>query len=136
MHEKLQKLNLNDVMMDFDTTTLYPSAMWDENSVYPIIETGCSFKPDMKKTCLVAFNNQNFNEDGKESAILKINFYNPPDLIFQHLLIKEVEFNEVKRMRNGYIIDTLRSVDFCEIGKTGAKLSEIYEGVFIEKTLR
>ena len=31
IHEKLQKLNLNDVMMDFDATSLYPSAMWDEN---------------------------------------------------------------------------------------------------------
>ena len=35
IHEKLHKRNLNDVMMDFDTTSLYPSAMWDENSVYP-----------------------------------------------------------------------------------------------------
>ena len=35
IHKKLQKLNLNDVMMDFDATSLYPSAMWDENSVYP-----------------------------------------------------------------------------------------------------
>ena len=33
IHEKLQKPNLNDVMMDFDATSLYPSAMWDENSV-------------------------------------------------------------------------------------------------------
>ena len=123
-------------MMDFDTTTLYPSAMWDENSVYPKIETGCSFKPDMKKTCLDAFNNQNFNKDGKEPAILKTKYYNPPDLIFQHLLIKKVEFNEVKRMRNGYIIDTLRSVDICEIGKTGAKLSEIYESVFYRENFK
>ena len=27
IHKKLQKLNLNDVMMDFDATSLYPSAM-------------------------------------------------------------------------------------------------------------
>ena len=44
-HKKLQKLNLNDVMMDFDATSLYPSAMWDENSVYPKIESGFAFKP-------------------------------------------------------------------------------------------
>ena len=31
--EKLQKLNLNDVMMDFDATSLYLSAMWDEKLV-------------------------------------------------------------------------------------------------------
>ena len=31
IHKKIQKLNLNDVMMDFGATSLYPSAMWDEN---------------------------------------------------------------------------------------------------------
>ena len=40
IHKSLQKLNLNDVMMDFDATSLYPSAMWDEKSVYPKIEIG------------------------------------------------------------------------------------------------
>ena len=32
-------------------------------------------------------------------------------------------------MRNGYNIDTLTSVDFCEIVKVGGKVIEIYEGV-------
>ena len=32
-------------------------------------------------------------------------------------------------MRNGYIIDTLTSVDICEIVKIGGKVTEIYEGV-------
>ena len=44
IHKKLQKLNLNDVMMDFNATSLYPSAMWSKNSVYPKIETGFAFK--------------------------------------------------------------------------------------------
>ena len=48
-HEKLEKLNLNDVMMDFVPTSLYHSAVRDENAVYPKIETGFAFKPDMKK---------------------------------------------------------------------------------------
>ena len=47
--EKLRKLNLNDVKMKFDTTSLYPSAMYDEKSVYLKIETGFAFKPHMKK---------------------------------------------------------------------------------------
>ena len=89
IHKKLQKLNLNDVMMDFDASSFYPSAMWDENSVYPKIETGFAFKPQIKKTYVDAFNNQNFNEDGDESAILKINCYIPPNLIFQHLPVKK-----------------------------------------------
>ena len=49
IHKKLQKLNHNDVMMDYDAMFLYPSAMWDENSVYPKIETGFVFKPHMNK---------------------------------------------------------------------------------------
>ena len=39
LHDQLQKLNLIDVMMDFDATPLYPRAMWDQNSVFPKIET-------------------------------------------------------------------------------------------------
>ena len=32
-------------------------------------------------------------------------------------------------MRNGYVIDTLTSVDFQEIVEIGGKVIEIYEGV-------
>ena len=71
-------------MKDFDATTLYPSAMWDEKSVFPKIETGFAFKPHMNKSYLEAFKNQKFNQDGDESALLRMKDYNPPDLIFQH----------------------------------------------------
>ena len=83
IHKKLQNLNLNDVMMDFDATSLYPSAMCDEKSVYPKIETSFAFKPHMNNVYVEAFNNQTFNQDGDESAILGIKYYNPRDLIFQ-----------------------------------------------------
>ena len=43
-HEKLRKLNLYDVMLAFDATSLYPSALWVEKSVYPKIETGFAYK--------------------------------------------------------------------------------------------
>ena len=72
--------------MDFDATSLYPSAMWSENSVYPKMETGFAFKPNMNNVYVEAFNNQTFNQDGNESAILRIKYYNPPDLLFQHFL--------------------------------------------------
>ena len=72
IHKKLQKLNLNDVMMDFDATSLYPSAMWDENSAYPKIESGVAFQPHMNNVYVEAFNNQTFNQDGDESAILRV----------------------------------------------------------------
>ena len=70
IHEKLQKLDVKDVMMDFGATSLYPSAMWDENSVYLKIESGIAFEPQMKKTYVDAFNNPTSHRDGKESAIL------------------------------------------------------------------
>ena len=74
----------------------------------------------MNKVYVEAFNDQTFNQDGDESAILRIKYYNPRDLIFQHLPVKEKVKNvEVNRMRNGYIIDTLTSVDICEIVKVG-----------------
>ena len=102
IHKKLQKRNLNDLMMDFDATSLYPSAMWDEDSVHPKIENGFAVKPYMNDIYVEAFNNKTFNQNGKESAILTIKYYNPPDLIFQHLAVKEkAKIIEVNRMRNG-----------------------------------
>ena len=58
--------------MGYDGISLYPSAMWDENSVYPKIESGFSFAPHMNDVYVEAFNNETFNEDGDESAILTI----------------------------------------------------------------
>ena len=112
-------------MMEFDATSLYPSAMWGEDSVYPKIETGFAFKPDMNDFFVEAFNNKTFNQNGNESAILTYKDYNPPHLIFQHLPVKEkVKKIEVNRNRNGYIIDTLTSVDIQEIVKTWGNVVE------------
>ena len=84
----------------------------------------------MNDVYVEAFNNQTFNENGDESAILTIKYYNPPDLIFQHLPVEEKNKEiEVNRMRNGYIIDTLTSVDIQEIVENGGKVIEIHEGV-------
>ena len=40
IHEQLSKLNLNNIQLDFDATSSYPSAMWDNDSVYPEMGTG------------------------------------------------------------------------------------------------
>ena len=39
-------------------------------------------------------------------------------------------------MRNGYIIDTLTSVDIQEIVKIGGKVVEIYEGVIYRENFK
>ena len=84
----------------------------------------------MKDVYVEAFNNQTFNQDGKESAILRIKYYNPCDLIFQHLIVKEkIEKIEVNRMRNVYIFITLTLVDICESVQTGGKVIRIDKGV-------
>ena len=108
--------------------------MWDEKSINPRIETGYSFTRDMHKFLVHRFNNQTFTQG---SAILKIKYYNPKNLIVQHIPIKEKEKKiEINRMRNGYIIDTLTSVDIQEIVKIGGKVVEIYEGVIYRENFK
>ena len=83
------------------------------------------------------FNSGRWNELNR-SAFLTVKNHNPPNLIFQHLPIKEMIENpyknnrleEINRMRNGIIIDTLTSVDIVEIVKYGGIILEIYEGFF------
>ena len=91
----------------------------------------------MNDVYVEAFNNQTFNQDDDESAILTIKYYNPPDLIFQHLPIKEkVEKIEINRMRNGFIIDTLTSVYICETVRVGGKVIQIYEVVIYRENFK
>ena len=107
-------------MMEFDAIRLYPSVTLDEKSMLPKLETGFNFKPHMNDIFVEAFNNQTFNQEGNESPILKMKYYNPPNLIFQHLPVKEEVKNfEVNRIKNGYKIDTPKSVDIQEIVKIG-----------------
>ena len=137
IHKELSKVNSNKTQMDFDATSFYPSAMWDENSMYPKIETGFAFKPHMNHVYVETFNNQTFDQDGDENAILTIKYHNPPNLIFQHLPVKEkVKKIEVNRMRSGFIIDTLTSVDIQEIVKIGGEVVEIYEGVIYRENFK
>ena len=137
IHKELSKLDSNKTQMGYDGNRLYPSAMWDENSVYPKIETGFAFAPPMNDVYAKAFNDQTFNEKGDESAILTTKYYNPTNLIFQHLPIQEkvkkIEFN---RMRNGNIFDTLTSFDIQEIVKIGGKVIKIYEGVLYRENFK
>ena len=123
----MKQIELVQLLWDFDAVSLYPSAMWDEKSIYPRIETSYAYTPDMNDELVNKFNTDNFNQG---SAILKIKYYNPKNLIVQHLPVKEKEQKiEINRMRNGYIIDTLTSVDIQEIVKIGGKVIEICEGV-------
>ena len=90
LHQLIKQIKLDELLWDFDATSLYPSAMWDENSIYPRIETGYAFTKDMNTELVKKLNNQTFTQG---SAILKIKYYNPKNLIVQHIPIKEKEKN-------------------------------------------
>ena len=73
IRKKLRKLDVNnDVLMDYNGNCLYPSAMWDENSVYLKMESGFVFAHHMNDVYVKLLNDVTFNEDGNESAILRI----------------------------------------------------------------
>ena len=83
------------------------------------------------------FNSGRWNELNR-SAFLTVKYHNPENLIFQHIPVKEKVKNpyknkrleEINRMRNGIIIDTLMSVDIVEIVKCGGVILEVFEGFF------
>ena len=69
IHQLIKQIKLDELFWDFDAVSLYPSAMWDESSIYLRIETGYGFTEDMKDELVNKVNNQSFNLG---SAILKI----------------------------------------------------------------
>ena len=131
IHQLIKQIKLDELLWDFDAVSLYPSAMWDKSSIYPRIETGYAYTEDMNDELVEQFITGNFT---KGSAILKIKFYNPKSLIVQHLPVKEKKKIEINRMRDGFIIETLTSVDIQEVVETGCKVIEYYEGVIYRKS--
>ena len=93
--------------------------MWDEKLINPRIETGYTYTKHMNDELVEKFDIGNFNQG---YAILKVKYFNPKNLIVQHLPVKGKEKKiEIKRMLNGYIIETLTSVDIQEIVKLEEK---------------
>ena len=134
IHQLIKQIKLDDLLWGFDAVSLYPSAMWDENNIYPRIETGYAYIEDMNDELVENSKNQIFTQG---SAFLKIKYCNPKRLTVQHLPVKERVYKvEVNRMRNGYFIDTLTIVDIQEFVKIGGKVIEICEGVIYQEKLK
>ena len=135
--KELQEINKDDLLVSYDFNSLYPSAQIDKNSTWPKIETAYSFKKYMNDSICTLFNSGRWNELNR-SAFLTVKYHNPENLIFQHLPIKEKIENpyknnrleEINRLRNGIIIDTLTSVDIVEIVKYGGVILEVFERFF------
>ena len=93
----------------------------------------------MSDAVCTLFNSGRWNELNR-SAFLSVKYHNPENLVFQHLPTKgkienpykNIRLEEINRMRNGIIIDTLTSVDFVEIVKCGDVIFEVFEGFFCQ----
>ena len=108
--------------MVFDATSLYPCSVYDGNSIYPQTEISYAFTNDMNDR-LVDFNHKSFNR----SAILRIKFYNPPNIKLQHVPITEdVNKTKVSTLINGYIVDTFTTANIQEFVKIGGKVISKY----------
>ena len=60
LHKIMTRIELIHLLWDFDAVSSYPSAMWDEKSIYPRIETGYAFTRDMNDELVEKLNNQTF----------------------------------------------------------------------------
>ena len=123
--------------MSYDFNSLYPSTQLDINSTWPKIGTTYTFEKHMSDAICSLFNSGRWNEL-KRCAFLTVKYHNPENLVFQRFPVKKKIENpyknnrleEIIRMRNGIIIDTLTSIDIVEIVKRGDVILEIYEGFF------
>ena len=133
----LQIFNEDDLLVSYDFNSFYPSAQIDLNSTWPKIETAYPLKEYMSESICSLFNSGRWSELHR-SAFLTVKYHNPENLVFQHLSIREKinnpyknnRFEEINRMRNGVITDTLTSVDIVELVKYGGVILEVYEGFF------
>ena len=89
IHNKFKKLDPKKVGMDLMLPRCIPVLRGTNKSVYPGTEQGFASKSHTNDVYVELFNNQSFNPEYDENAILKIKNYYPPSLIFQQLPVKE-----------------------------------------------
>ena len=134
IQQLIKQIKLDELLWGYDANSLYPSAMWDETSIYPRIETGHAYTIDTNDELVEKIKTVNFTQS---SAIFKIKYYNPKNVIVHHVLVKESEKKiEINRMLNGYINDTSKSLDIQEIVKIGRNVIKFYEGVIYRENFK
>ena len=131
IHTFLQQLSLNYLLWDFDAMSLYPSAMSDEKSIYPKIETGYAYTKDMNDELVEKFSNQRFTQG---CEISKIKHSNPKYLIVQHLPVREkVKILKLSGCVTVIVLMFQLLLIFEEIVKIGGRVVEIFDGVFLRE---
>ena len=112
----------------------HPALKW------PKIETAKSINiEDSNKLCSWFINGD--SKSSNKSRSFKVSYYNPKELIFQHMSVKVNLFNdgknryeEINRFRNGDKTQYLTSVDIEKVDRSGRNIVKIVEG-FICDTL-
>ena len=128
---EFRAFTLTDVLLDFDATSFYPSAMCVNKLVCAGIETGYPFELDMNHDIAEKVKNQTFAEG---SADLKVLYNNPSDSIIQHLPVREkVKWTLTAMMKDSYIMGKLPTVNIKEIVWSGCKVMKTYEGVICQE---
>ena len=104
------------------------------DSKWPKIKTAIAIKKEDTAHLCELFNTREWKKLNK-SGFFDVKYYNPENIIFEHMSVKEQVFNaiknrweEVNRFRNGYIRQHLTSIDIEEIVRVGGVITEIFEG--------
>ena len=108
--------------------------MAHKESKWPKIETAIAIKKeDCARLCEI-FNTAEWKKINN-SIFFDVKYYNPENIISQHMSVKEQNFNaikkrweEVNRFRNGYIRQHLTSIDIEGIVRVGGVITEFFEG--------
>ena len=100
---QLAVINKSDLLVSSDYNSLYPSAKAHPDSKRPKIETAKAIRPEDSDYLCELFNNgewKNLNKTG----FFKVKYYNPENIVFQHMSVKKTYSTIVK-------IDTKKLID-------------------------
>ena len=86
------------MLVSYRFNSLYPSAQIDIISTWPKIETVCPFKKHMNDSICSLFISGRWIELSR-SAFLTVNYHEPENLVFQHLLVREKTNNPYRKNR-------------------------------------
>ena len=62
IHQLIKQTKVDELLWDFEAVSLYPSAMWEEKSIYPRNETGYVFTEDKNNELVEKLNTGNFTQ--------------------------------------------------------------------------
>ena len=95
MSKQLAVIDKADLLVSSDYFSLYNPAMAHLDSKWPKIETAKAIRPEDSDYLCEHFNNGEWKILNK-TGFFKVSYYNPKEIVFQHMGVKENVFNERK----------------------------------------